>query len=387
MSRSNRVRLPALLICASISFASYRALAAPIPSEQLDRFYANWERALAERAERLQVSKPSEPRAPALSATQGREPAGTADDGRGSSITAGGERIPLRSNPPTASISADEPAPDLSVGAATAEGTASTQSPLVNVPAPSPTPGLMAIKVAKVVGGKIVEVEVLVTPTPGPAPATATAQAQAPSVTGEMAILQNQLKMAATAGKKRVKFSRGQLRNLLTEFQSARSKNPDFDKILPRSKALQVQATLQRSSSLAQGAEMPPEIARSLLRILFPPPKPTAPPQSQPGPPSAPQNEGEDVYTEDNYYVEEGTEGGQPEIYIDPQTGQEVYWDGSPVYSEEEYAEEYYEEGGEENEEGEVYYEEEGGEVYYEEEPYYEEESSEEEYSDEGNQR
>jgi hypothetical protein len=207
--------------------------------------------------------------------------------------------------------------------------------------------------------------------------------------------------MAGSASKKKVTFTRTELRTLLTEFQAAKKKNPNFDTILPRSKAMQVQAALQRVSSLAQGGDLPPATARSLSAVLFPPQAPKAPPQPE-TPATSPSGE---AASEENAYYEEEASAGAAEIYIDPDTGQEVYWDGSPVYAEdgsvmappaESYQDTYYEEapaeGEEYYEEGameEEYYEEEGGEyteeseVYYDEngQPYYEEETTEEEGS------
>jgi len=347
-----------------------------VAGEELDRYYGNWERALHRKRETVRKVVPT----PTVFNKHDFFP--KTQEAGGSYIVVGGKKVLVRAprrEPSTAPATADSATAE-SVGQASAEVSAASrvgQAPNV----PTPIPALVKINVARVVDGKIITEEALVTPTPVPAKPVVVSTSSAPTrqLSGEMAAIREKLIQASVVSGKPTHFQQKEISAILKEFMRLRKENKDIDTLLPKERASSIQGKLIRLTSAAQGSNIQPAIAKALLDVLFPE-KPGQPVSAgvsasagQGGVPNAVQGAG----VEAGQAGEGATvEAEEPQIYVDPQTGQQFYSDGTPVYVEEsqEYEQPNSAEDQGELQEGEEQYIQEdvnnnGGEVYSEESP------------------
>jgi hypothetical protein len=227
---------------------------------------------------------------------------------------------------------------------------------------------MVKIKKTKIIGGKILTVEVEVTPTPGPASnanpveATPIASAPLPSATGYQLEVMKKLEIASNSPTGNMRFDGRMIATLREEFTKNKDK-PHVTKILSPTESLKILSDLQRLSSIARGGNLEKGTAEKLLKALYPPPPKTlqapgsesGPPQ--PGQPLSPPPGQPPVQQEPA--PKDPQEQQQPQIYVDPQTGQYYYEDGTPVTTGEQQGQYYY------DQEGNLFYEV-NGQVYYE---------------------
>ncbi len=254
-------------------------------------------------------------------------------------------------------------------GIQSASGSVSNATPSIGQTtqvAPVPTPAMVKIKKTKIIGGKILTVEIEVTPTPGPAlssnpsEATSIAEAPVPSATGYMLEVMRNLQGATKSPTGSLRFDAKMIATLREEFMK-RKDEPNTAKVLAATQAIKVQSDLQRLSSIARGGNIDAEMAETLLKVLYPPaPKKIAiksdgdtAQATEELAASGEQNEQPVAETMPAENVE------QPQYYVDPETGQYYYSDGTPVYSTEQQQIQYYY-----DQDGNLYYEQDG-QIYY----------------------
>ncbi|MCB9767891.1 MAG: hypothetical protein H6752_06815 [Candidatus Omnitrophica bacterium] len=290
------------------------------------------------------------------------EPAGK-DEGQ---IILNGKVITTkRKGPPPAAAQPNAPAAPNLQSATAAVGSATPPAPSQAAPAPTATPAMVKIKKTKIVGGKILTVEVEVTPTPGPAtsdtpPQSAsgeqTAQAAIPSVTGYMLEVKQKLHAASKSTNDSMRFDAKMIAKLREEFMKQKDQ-PSTAKVVSPTEALEIQSDLQRLSSIARGGNLKKETAEILLKVLFPAPEPekkgiviTGGGQLE----EMKRQKAEEQKAGAEQSSESPAQGEQQErqIYVDPQTGQYFYEDGTPVQS------------NEEEQQGQYYYDD-AGNLYY----------------------
>jgi len=213
--------------------------------------------------------------------------------------------------------------------------------------APSWTP--IFSKEKQVVDGKIVEVEVEITRTPtATAVSTATGTAKlVVAATGVVGDLQTELSKLIDSATKPVKFSQKHLAKLREEFMAAISKDQTLGGVVDATRSMQLKIKIHRLASVTQGAEIDAELARDVVKVLWPEMSKTAEPEVNGASGEIKSGTGkienasdeldEDLFADEDDELFADEDYAEEELddtfYLDPDTGLHVYSDGSPVYA------------------------------------------------------